>query len=115
MDLVETSIGVMVGVDTEYVWVSDDDDRLSRTVKFHEAKLVLRRLESLTDEEVAKVFEIENETVISTERGRKIIKTWVEADCLRRFTLDYLRSIKIDIGYGGIPSLIDAGIAIGKK
>ena len=115
MDLIETSIGVMVGVDTEYVWVSDDDDRLSRTVKFHEAKLVLRRLESLTDEEVAKVFEIENETAISTERGRKIIKTWVEADCLRRFTLDYLRSIKIDIGYGGIPSLIDAGIAIGKK
>ena len=84
-------------------------------IKVSDTILVLRRLESLTDEEVVKVLEIDGQKAITPELDKKTVIRWNKYNALSRRTTDYLRSIKIDIGYGDIPSLIGAGLAIGKK
>jgi len=113
--LIKKSIGVMVGVDTEYICVSDNTDRLSRVDGLLGTKLVLRRLESLTEDEAVKVLEIEGEAAGNSEMGKKIVLRRGKYSTMMRKSVDYLRSIKIDIGYGDIPSLIDAGLAVEKK
>ena len=117
MELIETSIGLMVGVDTECIFVSYNPNRLPLVVSFSKAKLVLRRLEGLTDEEAYRVLEIEGKGARANrpEVAKNIVLSWHEFDSLCRQSVDYLRSIKIDIGYGDIPSLIDAGLAVEKK
>jgi len=123
MDLIETSIGVMLGMDTKYITVYYNTYRLSHFVSFNEAKLVLRRLESLTDDEALHIhrsmfpesMELDFEGIKLNIENLLQKSTWGFVPSNTRNTIDYLRSIKIDIGYGDIPSLIDAGLAIEKK
>ena len=132
-EVIESNYGEsfeMVSINNDFIigsrecgmWPYDDivDER---EIKLSDTKLVLRRLESLTNEEAKYSLELlfprsnyhDRDGMILNLKSLLYKDTFGYVPCKVRETLDYLRSIKIDIGYGGIPSLIDAGLAIEKK
>lgn len=94
--------------------------------KISSCNLLLYRLEDITDEHACEVARIFNEQYLSTKGDKPTVnkgKIWInsrnqncitDAICAVEIS-GYLRSKSYDCGYGSIPSLIDAGIAIDKK
>jgi hypothetical protein len=107
-------IGKMVGLDERTMLVLNSDQQ-HEFFPISESKLVLRPLESLTNEEALCVIEIEKPSDYDPKVIKKVIVICCENDCLSKKTIDYLRSIGIDTGYGTLLSLIDAGLAIEKQ
>lgn len=120
---VKSQFGVhtLFGVTTEGVYVSVGKERLFR--EFQGSSLLLTPLSQISDEdaiEVAALMACPNSSVKSKiEWGKyyimQIIRLNGTYSCLHLTkTIDYLRSKGYDAGYGEIPSLIEAGIAIDK-
>jgi len=116
------TFGKVVAVDEQSVYLNVGKFSLDKRL-FSEIKLQLRRLESLTYDEALHIHRsMFPESMGLDVEGVKLNienllqkSTWGFVPSNTRKVIDYLRSIKIDIGYGDIPSLIDAGLAIEKK
>ena len=76
-------------------------------------KLILTQPERITDEDAIEVCKLEKSSYVSVVSGQNLVLNYLKI--LQISTIDYLRSKGYDLGYGNIPSLIDAGIAITNK
>lgn len=120
--------GVMRGIIE--VFTLEDSDQFE-LLECSECQLELTPLSAITDEhaiEVAKMSSNYNEFAFSQHQdyvdmviadGIGIALNWMKNQGLSAFICDqqaqYLRSRNYDCGYGSIPSLIDAGIAVVKQ
>ena len=88
--------------------------------RIQHAKLILKPLSEISDEDAIEVSKVYGNNMPTKEEGMGIIKNCLyDYEESNEVTLhdgmrvcDYLRSKSYDCGYGSIPSLISAGIAI---